>query len=226
MKCSVKHSTGQSLLCVLFVVAAHNDVVHALSLPTRSRRSSNVALNVATGMVPPSIAEKPKKKKIESDEPFFNDPELQSPSPLKDGDFDNRLLAYDKEGYPRLGSLMKALPKKIFEVNTAKSLFYFGVDTAACVASIGFLYAVVTSDIYHSMAVWQQALTVAPLQILAGFAMWCQWCIGHDAGHSLISKKYKWLNTAVGEIVYFYRKFRTPKSVRAQARRGCCLDQD
>lgn len=196
MKCSISQS---SLLCVLIIASVQFDVAHSF-VSTSSPRKTNVALNVATGMVPPAVPEKPSK--LEKDDRFFNDPELQSPSPLQDGDFDNRVLSYDKEDYPKLGSLMKALPEEIFKVSTAKSLFYFGVDTAACVASIGFLYAVVTSDIYHSMAIWQQALTVAPLQILAGFAMWCQWCIGHDAGHSLISKKHKWLNSVVGEIAH------------------------
>ena len=198
MKYSIAHGSLQILMCMAIVATSYNDVVDALSLPKASRSKATVALKVASGMVPPTGA----AKKLDTDDTFFPPADPSSPSPLKEGDFKKSLLSYDEEGYPRLGSIMKALPKNVFEVSTSKSLFYFGVDTFACVASLGFLYTVVTSSAYASMAVWQQALTVAPLQLLAGFAMWCQWCIGHDAGHSLISKKHKWLNTVVGEIAH------------------------
>ena len=80
---------------------------------------------------------------------------------------------------PDLGTIMKMLPKKSFDIDTKESLFYFGVDFIACVASLGFLNAVVTSDLYHSFPLWAQALSVAPLQVLSGFALWCMvrfWC--------------------------------------------------
>jgi len=108
-------------------------------------------------------------------------------------------LEYDKDGIPRLGSLMKILPRDTFEVDTKTSLFYFGIDTVACLVSLGLLNFVIASSAYSNLAMWQQTLTVIPLQLLAGFAMWCQWCIGHDAGHSVISKK-NWINHVVGEI--------------------------
>jgi len=188
---------SQSVLLMLLVATTLISANHAFSVRTNdASRVRTVALSVATGMIPPPTLENPTTKSKLKPKP----PIPPSPSPLKDGDFDNRLLKYDDEGYPKLGSLMRALPKEIFRVSTTKSLFYFAVDTAACIGSIGFLYAVVTSDIYHSLTLWQQALAVAPLQVMAGFAMWCQWCIGHDAGHSLISKKFKWLNSVVGEI--------------------------
>ena len=195
----MNHSSLHSFLFVLLIAIVQISFCYTLSLSTRTSPRKNVGLKVATGMVPPP--ELDEMKITVSKKPSVT-PKLPSPSPLKNGDKKNQLLAYDKDGYPRLGSLMKALPQDIFKVSTTKSLFYFAVDTAACILSIGFLYAVVRSDIYQSMAIWQQALTVAPLQLLAGFAMWCQWCIGHDAGHSLISKKFKWLNSAVGEVAH------------------------
>jgi hypothetical protein len=79
----------------------------------------------------------------------------------------------EPEEVPSLGAILKMLPKKSFDIDTKESLFYFGVDFVACVASLGFLNAVVTSDVYHSFPLWGQALSVAPLQVLAGFAMWC-----------------------------------------------------
>lgn len=100
---------------------------------------------------------------------------------------------------PNLGELGRMLPKESFDIDTKTSLFYFTVDLIACIASLGFLDLVVTSDFYHSLPIVAQALTVAPLQILAGFAMWCMWCIGHDAGHGTVSKK-NWINHVVGEI--------------------------
>lgn len=91
------------------------------------------------------------------------------------------------------------LPKKSFDIHTPTSLFYFALDTVACLGSLGVLNKVVTSQFYHAFPVWAQALTVFPLQLGAGFAMWCMWCIGHDAGHGTVSKK-NWINQVVGEI--------------------------
>ena len=197
------------LLCLLVAVfVARTEIAHSFSVPahthththTHKHTSStytstttkyngigrnNVALKVATGMIapPPVLEDETKTSSIKTTNEKNND-----------------LLSYDKEGYPKLGSIMKALPDEVFQVSTKTSLFYFAIDSIAVIASIGLLHGVVTSNIYHSLALWQQALTVAPFQLLAGFAMWCQWCIGHDAGHSLISKKHKWLNSFVGEI--------------------------
>eukprot|EP00571_Detonula_confervacea_P013317 CAMPEP_0172301576 /NCGR_PEP_ID=MMETSP1058-20130122/3428_1 /TAXON_ID=83371 /ORGANISM="Detonula confervacea, Strain CCMP 353" /LENGTH=390 /DNA_ID=CAMNT_0013011737 /DNA_START=186 /DNA_END=1358 /DNA_ORIENTATION=+ len=106
---------------------------------------------------------------------------------------------------PNLGEIMKMLPKETWDVDTPTSLFYFAVDLLAVVCSMGFLDAVVTSDIYHSLPMWEQALAVMPLQVLTGFAMWCTWCIGHDAGHGTVSKDNKWgkaINRVVGEITH------------------------
>jgi omega-3 fatty acid desaturase (delta-15 desaturase) len=187
------------LLCILVAVfVARTEVAYSFSVPAHTLKHTstytsttkyesgrnNVALKVATGMIaPPPVLEEETKTSIEMTNKK-----------------NEELLSYDKEGYPKLGSIMKALPNEVFQVNTKTSLFYFAIDTIAVVASIGMLHGVVTSNIYHSLALWQQALTVAPFQVLAGFTMWCQWCIGHDAGHSLISKKHKWLNNFVGEI--------------------------
>jgi hypothetical protein len=79
---------------------------------------------------------------------------------------------------PTLAQVKKLLPAEAFKVDTATSLFYFAVDFAAVAATMGFLNQVVTSNIYHGLPIWGQALCVAPLQILTGFAMWCMWCIG------------------------------------------------
>lgn len=102
---------------------------------------------------------------------------------------------------PRLGTIMKMLPKSTFDIDTPTSLFYFAVDFAAVAATMGFLNTVVTSEIYNSSPIALQGLMVAPLQVLTGFAMWCMWCIGHDAGHSTISKN-KSINRVVGEIAH------------------------
>jgi omega-3 fatty acid desaturase (delta-15 desaturase) len=111
---------------------------------------------------------------------------------------DNDINAEQNE-VPSLGTVRRMLPRESFDVDTKTSLFYFGIDFVACVASLGFLDLVVTSDFYHSLPIVAQALTVAPLQILSGFALWCMWCIGHDSGHGTVSKK-NWINDVVGEI--------------------------
>ena len=102
---------------------------------------------------------------------------------------------------PKLGTIMKMLPKETFDIDTPTSLFYFGIDFAAVAATMGFLNIVVTSNTYHSFPIWLQGLSVAPLQVLTGFAMWCMWCIGHDAGHSTVSKSNT-VNRIVGEIAH------------------------
>ena len=73
---------------------------------------------------------------------------------------------------PRAGAVMKMLPKETWDIDTPTSLFYFAVDLMAVVSTMGFLDMVVTSDNYHSFPMWAQALAVAPLQVLTGFAMW------------------------------------------------------
>jgi omega-3 fatty acid desaturase (delta-15 desaturase) len=105
----------------------------------------------------------------------------------------------DGMAIPKLGTLARMIPKDSFDVDTKTSLFYFGLDFVACVASLGFLDLVVTSDFYHTLPLVAQALAVAPLQILSGFALWCMWCIGHDAGHTTVSNT-NWINRVVGEI--------------------------
>lgn len=98
---------------------------------------------------------------------------------------------------------MKMLPKETWVVDTPTSLMYFTADVLAVLSSMAFLNAVVTSDIYQTLPMYQQAMAVVPLQILTGFAMWCTWCIGHDAGHGTVSKgdRYsKSINRIVGEI--------------------------
>lgn len=104
---------------------------------------------------------------------------------------------------PLPGTIMKMLPKETWVVDTPTSLMYFTADVLAVLSSMAFLNAVVTSDIYQTLPMYQQAMAVVPLQILTGFAMWCTWCIGHDAGHGTVSKgdRYsKSINRIVGEI--------------------------
>jgi len=106
---------------------------------------------------------------------------------------------------PKAGAIAKMLPKETWKVDTRISLGYFAIDLLAVVSSMTFLNAVVTSDNYHSLQMWEQALAVIPLQILTGFAMWCTWCIGHDAGHGTVSKNKDWgsvINRVVGEITH------------------------
>jgi len=79
---------------------------------------------------------------------------------------------------PTLAETKQLLPRHVFHVDTATSLLYFGLDLVAVAATMGFLNAVVTSEFYHSLPLPAQALAVAPLQVLTGFAMWCMWCIG------------------------------------------------
>ncbi len=116
-----------------------------------------------------------------------------------DGAAINEKEMLDEKRIPSPGEIARMLPKESFDIDTKTSLFYFTVDLIACIASLGFLDMVVTSDLYHSLPIFAKALMVAPLQILSGFALWCMWCIGHDAGHGTVSKK-NWINHVIGEI--------------------------
>lgn len=106
---------------------------------------------------------------------------------------------------PKAGTIGRMLPPDSFKVDTPTSLMYFAVDVAAVILSMGFLDAVVTSDNYRALPMFAQALAVAPLQVLTGFAMWCTWCIGHDAGHGTVSKNARYggaINRVVGEVTH------------------------
>jgi len=106
---------------------------------------------------------------------------------------------------PKLSEVKRMLPQEAFHIDTATSLFYFAVDFIAVASTMGFLNSVVSSDIYLSFPIWGKFLAVAPLQILTGFAMWCMWCIGHDAGHTTVSKDRRFgalINRVVGEVAH------------------------
>jgi omega-3 fatty acid desaturase (delta-15 desaturase) len=150
----------------------------------KSTGTSSTKLNMSVALQDPTL---------------LNIPETQSTS-QGNNNMDDKNNKEEKQ-IPKLGEIARMLPKESFEIDTKTSLFYFGIDLVACVASLGFLDLVVTSDIYKSLPIVAQALTVAPLQVLAGFAMWCMWCIGHDAGHGTVSKK-NWINHAVGEVAH------------------------
>lgn len=149
---------------------------HALS--TKPRQS--VSLNVASVLSSSSPNES-----------------LTAPPPPSD----QTKLLYDAEGYPQLGSIARMLPKDTFHIDTTTSLGYFAIDAAAILTTMSLLAAVIHSNLYHSLPVWQQGLMVAPLQVWTGFSLWCMWCIGHDAGHSVVSNK-NWVNQVVGEMAH------------------------
>lgn len=103
---------------------------------------------------------------------------------------------------PSLGTIMKMMPPSTFEVSTSTSLLYFAIDVSAVLLCMTALNTVVHTDLYLTLPLAGQAMTVLPLQILTGFAMWCTWCIGHDAGHGTVSKDTPLINRIVGEICH------------------------
>jgi omega-3 fatty acid desaturase (delta-15 desaturase) len=103
---------------------------------------------------------------------------------------------------PSLGTIMKMLPASTFDVSTPTSLLYFILDVSAVLLCMTALTTVIHTDIYHNLPLVGQALTVLPIQLVTGFAMWCTWCIGHDAGHGTVSKDIPILNRIVGEICH------------------------
>ncbi len=115
---------------------------------------------------------------------FADDVIIKESSPSTDDDSPSTITDMNDMGIdaminndnpPLPGTIMKMLPKNTFQVDTATSLMYAGLDVAAVVTSMSFLYAVVQSDFYNSLPIYQQATVVLPLQILTGFAMWCTW---------------------------------------------------
>jgi omega-3 fatty acid desaturase (delta-15 desaturase) len=188
-----KYNTMKFVSSVLLIVAVGSS--NAFVVKNNNKHANVVKQSSARFMVPPPLT---------STAAVMATPgQLKSPkSPKKQSNDDkdiNKMMDFDVNEPPKPGAIAKMLPTNTFDIDTPTSLFYFAVDFLAVVASVGFLDAVVTSDIYHSLPVAGQALCVAPLQVLAGFSMWCMWCIGHDAGHSTVSKK-KWINRVVGEI--------------------------
>lgn len=171
---------------LLTVVAAASSCRYiAAFAPNAVTRNNNIILSttqIQSSVLPISTAKERRQYQPELDEnDFYLTNEIDTP--------------------PKVGTVMKMLPKETFNIDTATSLFYFGVDFAAVAATMGFLDILVSSDNYHSFPIWLQGLCVAPLQVLTGFAMWCMWCIGHDAGHSTVSKT-KSINRIVGEIAH------------------------
>lgn len=134
---------------------------------------------------------------LNEDDLYLRNNDLKKHNQLNNSNDDNE----KKNKVPKVGVLKRMLPKKSFEISTKLGLFYFTMDLLAVTASMTTLHEVVTSAFYKSLPWFGQALTVAPLQLLTGFAMWCMWCIGHDAGHSTVSTDSR-INRVVGEIAH------------------------
>jgi len=174
--------TQPSTLIIAAAVVCFQHVTSGFTPPyqiLKPSKSRTTSLWVGTVLPPPTKERKVRKEVEQLEDNYGDDISISDP--------------------PNLAVIKRMLPRKVFDVDTGTSLFYFGLDLIAVVSSLSFLNAVVTSSFYHSLPFWGQALTVAPLQMLAGFTMWCMWCIGHDAGHSTVSKT-KWINRLVGEI--------------------------
>jgi acyl-lipid omega-3 desaturase len=157
-------------------------------------RATTAPRMVATGLGP-TILVNPTEQELHRLQPELGESDLLSTA--------TSLIRNDEP--PKLKDVKHMLPKEAFHVDTATSLSYFAVDLLAVTATMGFLNMVVTSDLYHALPTWSQALAVAPLQVLTGFCMWCMWCIGHDAGHTTVSKNKtygKAINRVVGEIAH------------------------
>ena len=144
-----KRLTPRQVSLLLLGLTVFVSTTNAFSAPRRK----SVSLNVATIVEPPMTDTVSQPATIPV-----------APIPSK--------LVMDEDGYPKLGSIAKNLPKDTFVVDTKTSLFYFAADVLAVAGSMGFLNAVVNSDIYQSLPFWQQAPLVLPLQILTGFTMW------------------------------------------------------
>ncbi|KAJ1625525.1 fatty acid desaturase-domain-containing protein, partial [Pavlovales sp. CCMP2436] len=93
----------------------------------------------------------------------------------------------------------RMIPESAFKIDTMTSVGYLILDGAAVVVSLFGLHALLHSVFWLGLPLAAKAVTVAPLQLLAGFAMWTMWCIGHDAGHGTFSKS-KLVNDIAGEI--------------------------
>ena len=191
----MKLSATQALLATL----ACSSQVHGwtpASSNSKPARSSVVAPIHVAPIAAVSVLELPPAtvERVREDVPVVGN---------NNNDEDIQKLIQNNSVPPSLGEVRKLLPKSVFQVDTQTSLAYFGIDFAAVAISMTALHAVVTSGFYHALPIPAQALTVAPLQLITGFAMWCMWCIGHDAGHTTISKNKKYgklINRVVGEI--------------------------
>ncbi|KAL7514148.1 hypothetical protein ACHAXN_011432 [Cyclotella atomus] len=167
---------------LLLAIASTASSVNAFTPSQRNARSNSLT-EIQSTVVPA-----PTRDVIRQQQPELGEADLYVNPPVRNP--------------PVPGSIMKMLPKNTFDIDTPTSLFYFAIDLLAVVATMGFLDIVVTSANYHALPMWAQALCVAPLQVLTGFAMWCMWCIGHDAGHGTVSKSNKSINRIVGEIAH------------------------
>lgn len=135
---------------LLITVAGNASVTNAFAL-TRHPKSSTTSLQSTVLPTPTQDVIRQQQPELGEDDLYMTPPERSPPVP---------------------GAIMKMLPRETFDIDTPTSLFYFGVDLLAVVATMGFLDVVVTSDNYHALPMWAQALSVAPLQVLTGFAMW------------------------------------------------------
>ena len=92
----------------------------------------------------------------------------------------------------------------VFDVDSQKGLSFFLFDLVVCTASLTSLTFIATNLSFQSLNLPFQFLSIFPLELFTGTALWAMWCIGHDAGHGLINrpKKNNKVNDIVGEVAH------------------------
>ena len=161
-----------SIAAVATAAFAQTASVDAFAPSSHHRQNNAAAANAAIGIASQSSAFSTTTTAVRSTVlPIPTASDLRKQQPELDED-DLYLTPPPPQDPPRAGAVMKMLPRETWDIDTPTSLFYFAVDLLAVASTMGFLDVVVTSDNYHALPVWVQALAVAPLQVLTGFAMW------------------------------------------------------
>ncbi|GMH61714.1 hypothetical protein TrLO_g7549 [Triparma laevis f. longispina] len=99
--------------------------------------------------------------------------------------------------YPTLSTIKRSLSPSLFEINTKKSLTYVAKDILQYIVTTAPLLAIASSDQNPIL----QTLESLPFFLASGTSLWSLWCLGHDAGHGLISPNPK-VNEIVGELCH------------------------
>ena len=100
-----------------------------------------------------------------------------------------------------LQELRQCIPKECFVKSLPTAVAYMLLDYSMWTGALWAASSLRGSELWSTMAGWQQWLFTLLFWNFTGFVMWAIFIIGHDCGHGTFSD-YDWVNDVVGHLTH------------------------